>query len=124
MSGFEHMPVPEWLCLALGRSAGFEVPETALVDMPDGVPPALPVERFDIRTGEAGRRRIGLEDFCSILGVSAEDKYKGTIERMAYALRPAIHASVSGTAAMRPNSGHSPLSAPALKAAAPKFWLA
>jgi len=87
-SGFEQMPVVEWLCLALGRSAGFTVPETALVEMPEGLPPALLVERFDIRADQGDRRRIALEDFCSILGVPAEDKYKGTIERMARALRP------------------------------------
>jgi serine/threonine-protein kinase HipA len=30
---------------------------------------------------------MALEDFCSILGVPADDKYKGTIERMARGLR-------------------------------------
>jgi serine/threonine-protein kinase HipA len=87
-SGFEHMPVVEWLCLSLGRVAGFVVPDFALVPMPDGMPPALLVERFDIRQGGPDTRRFALEDFCSILGLSAEDKYKGTIEKAARSLRP------------------------------------
>lgn len=86
-SGFEHMPVVEWLCLKLGRMAGFTTAETALIAMPDGMPPALVVERFDIRENGDDPRRLAMEDFCSILGVPAEDKYKGTIERMARALR-------------------------------------
>jgi len=87
-SGFERMPVVEWLCLSLGRAAGFIVPDFALVPMPDNMPPALLVERFDIRQDEKDRRRFALEDFCSILGLPAEDKYKGTIERAARSLRP------------------------------------
>lgn len=35
--------------MALGRAAGFEAPATALVGMPDGMPPALVLERFDKR---------------------------------------------------------------------------
>lgn len=87
-SGFEQMPIVEWLCLELGRMAGFSTAEAALVAMPDGMPPALVVERFDIRENGDDRRRLAMEDFCSILGIPAEDKYKGTIERMARALRP------------------------------------
>jgi serine/threonine-protein kinase HipA len=86
-SGFEHMPVVEWLCLELGRIAGFTTAEAALIAMPDGMPPALVVERFDIRENGDDPRRLAMEDFCSILGVPAEDKYKGTIERMARAVR-------------------------------------
>ena len=44
-------------------------------------------ERFDIRENGDDLRRLAMEDFCSVLGVPAEDKYKGTIERMARALR-------------------------------------
>ena len=87
-SGFEQMPVVEWLCLQLGALAGFAAPDFALVPMPDGMPPALLIERFDIRQDETDDRRIALEDFCSILAVPAEDKYKGTVERMARGLRP------------------------------------
>jgi serine/threonine-protein kinase HipA len=86
-SGFEQMPVVEWLCLELGRIVGFATAEAALIAMPEGMPPALVIERFDIRENGDDTRRLAMEDFCSILGVPAEDKYKGTIERMARALR-------------------------------------
>ncbi len=87
-AGFETLPVVEWLCLELGRAVGFEVPEAALIEMPDGMPPALIVERFDIRRNADDHRMLAMEDFCSILGLPASAKYDGTIERMARGLRP------------------------------------
>ena len=87
-AGFETLPIVEWLCLELGRAADFEVPAAALVEMPDGMPPALAVERFDIRRGVEDRRRLALEDFCSILDLPPAAKYDGTVERMARGLRP------------------------------------
>ena len=87
-AGFETLPVVEWLCLQLGRAAGFEVPSAAMIEMPDGMPPALVVERFDNRRGPEDRRMIALEDFCSILDLPTSAKYDGTIERMARGLRP------------------------------------
>ena len=87
-AGFETLPIVEWLCLELGRAGGFEVPSTALIEMPDGMPPALLVERFDIRRGPEDRRRLALEDFCSILDLPSSAKYDSTIERMARGLRP------------------------------------
>jgi serine/threonine-protein kinase HipA len=86
--GFAALPVVEWLCLELGRKAGFDVPDAALVEMPEGMPPALLVERFDIRRGPEDKRRFVLEDFCSILDLPASAKYDSTIERMAKGLRP------------------------------------
>jgi serine/threonine-protein kinase HipA len=86
--GFESLPIVEWICLTLARAAGFELPEVALVDMPDGLPPALLVERFDIRRSEDDGRRFALEDFCSVLDLPTKAKYDGTIERMARAMRP------------------------------------
>lgn len=86
--GFDTLPVVEWLCLELGRAAGFDVPPAALVEMPDGMLPALIVERFDIRRGEEDRRRLALEDFCAILELPASAKYDSTIERVARGLRP------------------------------------
>jgi serine/threonine-protein kinase HipA len=44
--------------MALGRAAGFEAPATALIGMPDGMPPALVVERFDIRENRADKRMV------------------------------------------------------------------
>ncbi|NWK94651.1 type II toxin-antitoxin system HipA family toxin [Sphingobium lactosutens] len=87
-AGFEMLPIVEWLCLALGRAAGFDVPDIALTPMPDGMSPALIVERFDIRRGAGDQRRLALEDFCSVLDLPASAKYDGTIERMARGLRP------------------------------------
>lgn len=87
-SGYEALPVIEWQSLALGRAAGFMTPAAALVPMPDGMPPALVVERFDIRTSLEDTRLLALEDFCSVLGVPTEAKYDGTMERIARAIRP------------------------------------
>lgn len=86
--GYEDLPIIEWANLQLARSAGFETPETALIDMPDGVPPALLVERFDIRRSDNDPRRLAMEDFCSVLDQPAARKYDGTIERMARGMRP------------------------------------
>lgn len=87
-SGFDILPVIEWQALTLGAAAGFEAPAMALVAMPDGMSPALIVERFDIRRGGNDTRMLALEDFTSVLGVATEAKYDGTIERVARALRP------------------------------------
>lgn len=85
-SGFEQLPLVEWLCLELGRSAGFDVPDAALIEMPDGMRPALLVERFDVRRTLRDKRMWALEDFCSVLDVPAAAKYEGTIERSGKAL--------------------------------------
>jgi serine/threonine-protein kinase HipA len=86
--GFETLPVVEWFCLDLARRVGFNVPSFALVTMPEGLPPALLVERFDIRTKPQSGTLYCLEDFCSLLDVGSEAKYEATIERVARALRP------------------------------------
>lgn len=86
-SGFQALPVIEFLAMALGRHAGIVAPATALITMPDGMPPALIVERFDIRTSPDDTRRIALEDLCSVLDLPPEAKYDGTIERIARAVR-------------------------------------
>jgi serine/threonine-protein kinase HipA len=87
-TGFEALPAIEWQSMELGRAAGFIVPDIALVAMPDGMPHALAVERFDVRTSLDDVRRLALEDMASVLGVRPEDKYTGTMERIASALRP------------------------------------
>ncbi len=86
-SGFEALPLVEWIGLALAREAGFTVPAAALIAMPDGMSPALLVERFDIRTGADDHRLLAMEDFCSVLDLAPEAKYDGTIERVARALK-------------------------------------
>lgn len=86
-SGFEALPVIEWMALALGRAVGFVVPATALIAMPCGMPPALIVERFDIRESIKDKRKFALEDLCSVLDLPTDAKYTGTIERVARAVR-------------------------------------
>jgi serine/threonine-protein kinase HipA len=86
-NGFEALPVVEWVGMTLAKSIGFEVPEIALIPMPDGLAPALLVERFDIRRSDNDQRLLAMEDFCSILELPADRKYEGTIERMARGLR-------------------------------------
>lgn len=86
--GFQALALIEFLALNLGRYVGFDVPEVALVMMPDGLPPALIVERFDIRKTGADAQLIALEDMCSILDLPPESKYVGTIERIVRAVRP------------------------------------
>lgn len=87
-SGFQALPVIEYLAMALGRHAGLVAPTTALTAMPDGMPPALIVERFDIRVSADDKRCLALEDLCSVLDLPPEAKYDGTIERISRAVRP------------------------------------
>jgi serine/threonine-protein kinase HipA len=87
-SGYDALPVVEWIAMELGRAAGFEAPATALVPMPDRMPPALLVERFDIRESGADTRMLALEDMCSVLDLPTSAKYDGTMERLARAVRP------------------------------------
>ena len=85
--GFQALPLIEFLSLTLGCHAGFTVPDTALVPMPDDMRPALLVERFDIRTSAEDRRRMALEDLCAVLDLPPDAKYDGTIERIMRAVR-------------------------------------
>jgi len=55
--------------------------------MPDGMPPALLVERFDIRTAADDDRMLALEDMCSVLDLPPNAKYDGTYERVMRAVR-------------------------------------
>ena len=76
-SGYDALPLVEWAAMALGRAAGLETPDVALVDMPDGMPPALLVERFDIRESLEDTRMLALEDLCSVLDLPTD----GQIQR-------------------------------------------
>jgi serine/threonine-protein kinase HipA len=86
--GYDALPLVEWTAMMLGRSAGLTAPTVALIPMPDGMPPALLVERFDIRQGADDRRMMALEDLCSVLDLSPNAKYDATMERVARAVRP------------------------------------
>jgi serine/threonine-protein kinase HipA len=74
--------------MELGRAAGFDTPAISLVPMPDKMPPALLVERFDIREDNSDTRQLALEDMCSVLDLPTSAKYDGTMERIARAVRP------------------------------------
>lgn len=86
-SGFESLPLVEWIGLTLARGVSLEVPDNALIVMPNDLPPALVVERFDIRTNPQDERMLAMEDLCSVLDLAPKDKYTGTIERVARAIR-------------------------------------
>jgi serine/threonine-protein kinase HipA len=86
--GYDALPVVEWIAMELGRAAGFEAPAISLVAMPDKMPPALLVERFDIRESNRDTRMLALEDMCSVLDLPTSAKYDGTMERVARAVRP------------------------------------
>jgi serine/threonine-protein kinase HipA len=86
--GYEALPIIEWMALALGTASGFAAPSAALIQMPDDMPPALVVERFDIREGHNDTRLFALEDLCSVLGLPSQAKYDSTMERVARAVRP------------------------------------
>ncbi len=87
-SGFQALSTIEYLAMTLGSQVGFAAPSIALIEMPDEMPPALIVERFDIRTTPDDQRRIALEDLCSVLDLPPAAKYDGTIERIARGVRP------------------------------------
>ena len=86
-SGYDALPVVEWTAMTLGRAAGFTAPASALVAMPDDMPPALIVERFDIRENRNDQRMLALEDLCSVLDLPTSAKYDSTMERVARAVR-------------------------------------
>jgi len=87
-SGYDALPVIEWVAMRLGRAAGLDAPAIALVGMPDKMPPALIVERFDIRESASDTRLLAMEDMCSVLDLPTSAKYDGTMERVARAVRP------------------------------------
>jgi serine/threonine-protein kinase HipA len=76
-TGFAHAAFNRWCCLRVAKRAGFDVPAAEL--SPDRA--TLRVRRFD------GPRdtRLGYEDFCSLMGLGAGQKYEATAERMASA---------------------------------------
>ena len=71
----------------MDQLAGFNVPDFALIPMPDNMIPALLIERFDIRPSQNDARRMAMEGFCSLLDLTPEEKYQGTIQKAGRALR-------------------------------------
>ncbi len=85
--GFEDLPRVEAACLKAARACGFDTATHALVTMPGNLPDALLVERFDIRRDHNDHRRIAMEDMVSVRGLAPSEKYTGSIEQAARALR-------------------------------------
>jgi serine/threonine-protein kinase HipA len=80
----EHQPfvaLNEHLCMQVAARAGAHAARTIVSD--DGQ--VLVVERFDIDA--ATGRRHGFEDFCSLLGLTPDQKYDATWERCARLVR-------------------------------------
>lgn len=75
------MALNEHLCMEVARRTGFAAAATEVSD--DGQ--VLVVERFDVdaQTG----LRLGFEDCCSLLGLSTDDKYNSTWERVSRLVR-------------------------------------
>lgn len=71
----------EHLCMEVARRTKFAAPSTQVSD--DGQ--ILVVERFDI--DPATQQRLGFEDCCSLLGLTPDDKYQSTWERVARLVR-------------------------------------
>lgn len=75
-----HQPfvaLNEHLCMKAAAATGVKVAKTLVSD--DGQ--VLVVERFDIDPVTGHRK--GFEDFCSLLGLTPDDKYESTWERVA-----------------------------------------
>lgn len=68
--------INEYLCLTLAREMGLPVPEIELSK--DGN--VLAVRRFD---REEDGTRLGLEDFCALMGMPPYGKYEATMEGIA-----------------------------------------
>ena len=86
-AGFEELPLVEAACLEAARACGIDTAVHAIVPMPDDVPDALLVERFDIRRDRNDLRKIAMDDMASIRGVAPSEKYQGSIEQVARGLR-------------------------------------
>lgn len=83
-AGSQHEPfiaLNEHLCMEAARRTGVPAAQTVVSD--DGH--ILVVERFDIDPMRGTRR--GFEDFCSLLGLTPDQKYDSTWERVARLVR-------------------------------------
>lgn len=78
------MALNEHLCMEVARRTGFAAAATRVSD--DGQ--VLLVERFDIDSDTGAR--LGFEDCCSLLGLSTDDKYNSTWERVARLTRQMV----------------------------------
>jgi serine/threonine-protein kinase HipA len=77
---FPHLAANEFLCLSAAKRAGIEVPEFELSD--DGG--LLVVTRFDL---QPDGMPLGFEDMAVLTGRSNREKYQGSYEMIARAIR-------------------------------------
>lgn len=77
---YASFPAIEWAGLEMARRAGLPTAHHALVEMPDGMAPALAIERFDIpEFGDDLRYLTRISDFCNIAEISPDKKYSTDI---------------------------------------------
>src|SRR5207244_12321062 len=76
-SGYDALPLVEWVAMELGRAIGFAVPATALLPMPDKMPPALVGERFDMRDDASESRAVAVEGLWCVRDLSTTGEYVG-----------------------------------------------
>jgi serine/threonine-protein kinase HipA len=76
---FPHLTQNEFMCMSAARAAGIETPQFWLSD--DGG--LLVVERFDLQDGNS----LGFEDMAVLMNKSSRQKYEGSYENVAKAVR-------------------------------------
>jgi len=78
---YRHLPENEDLSMRLAAAAGLQVPLHGLVYSKDGSMTYF-IKRFD----RVGIKRIAVEDFSQLLGLSRETKYDASMEKVAQAI--------------------------------------
>jgi len=82
VTAFPNIPENEQCCMDIASAMDIDVPLHCLIPLKDGSL-AYVVKRFDRIAGE----KIPQEDFCQILGLGTEDKYKGSVEQIGRKLK-------------------------------------
>lgn len=70
----------EWFCLEIAERSGLDTTKHALVELPQGLPPAVLVERFDIPQTSDEKEKILMMDFCSLQKRPPHEKDVGSVE--------------------------------------------
>jgi len=78
---YRHLPENEDLSMRLAAAAGITVPLHGLVYSKDGSMTYF-IRRFD----RAGKKKIAVEDFAQLLGLSRDTKYDASMEKVAQAI--------------------------------------
>ena len=87
---FQQLVDNEWTTLKLASRVGLSVPQFRRVEFPSGSElrsPGLLIERFDLPDSlSAPREILMLEEAAVLLGLKRDEKYTGSMERIATAL--------------------------------------